>query len=64
MAAPKNPRASARRQTTTAVAVAEEVEVEEVKSGPGIDEGIVLTTTLLLLAAVVLAYFAVGKYPV
>lgn len=54
-----------RRQTATATAVVatEGGEIEEVKGGLGIDDGIVLTTTLLLGLAVVLAYLALGGYP-
>lgn len=37
--------------------------VEEVKGGIGFEDGIVLTTFLMLLASVVLVYMALGRYP-
>lgn len=50
----------ARRQAP----VAEVEAVEEVGGGMGIDEGLILTTTLLLIGAIVLVYLALqGAYP-
>ena len=43
--------------------VAEVEAVEEVGGGIGIDEGIILTTFLLLAGAIVLVYLALGAYP-
>ena len=37
--------------------------IEEVKSGLSFEEGIVLTTTLLLIGCVVLVSMALGRYP-
>ena len=37
--------------------------VEEVKGGLGFEDGIVLTTFLVLLASVVLLFMASGRYP-
>jgi hypothetical protein len=48
---------------TTAVSAAEPEAVEAVGGGIGIDEGIVLTTFLLLVGAIVLVYLALGAYP-
>jgi hypothetical protein len=42
-------------------AEAEVVEVEE--GGLGIDEGIILTTTLLLVGAIAFVFVALGTYP-
>ncbi len=57
MAARKN-KAAPRR------AAAQVEAVEEVKTGGmNIDDGIVLTTFLLLAGAVALAYLALGNYP-
>ena len=49
---------------TRATAAPQEVVVEETEtSGLSIDDGIVLTTALLLIGAVVLAYLALSRYP-
>jgi hypothetical protein len=50
--------------TTTRGAVAAEPVIEEVKTGGmGIDEAVILVTTLALLASVVLTYMAMARYP-
>lgn len=49
----------ARKQET---APAAEVEVVET-GGLGIDEGIVITTTVILIGAIVLVYLALQGYP-
>jgi hypothetical protein len=47
-----------------ATAAPQEVVVEETEAGGlGIDDGIVLTTALLLIGALVLAYMALSHYP-
>ncbi len=40
-----------------------EAAVEETSGGLSFDDGIVLTTTVLLVAACVLAFMAMGHYP-
>ena len=49
------------RKAKPAAPEAEVVQVEG--GGTGIDDGIVLSTTLLLAGAVVLVYLALGTYP-
>lgn len=60
MAGRKKQQPRARKANDSAPAV-EVVEVEG--GGMGIDDGIVLTTTLLLAGAVALVYLALGTYP-
>jgi hypothetical protein len=54
----------ARKTTTTRTVTTTEPVLEEVETGGlGLEEGVILTTFLALLAAVVLAYMALGRYP-
>ncbi len=57
MAAPKT------RASRQAPEVDEAEAAEETTGGLGFDDGIVLTTTLLLGGAVILAWLALGAYP-
>lgn len=54
----------ARKTQAPARGAAAEPVLEAVQTGGlGIDEGVILCTTLALLAAVVLVYMALGRYP-
>ncbi len=46
----------ARKKTSPAVSASSAAEPTEVKPGLGFEDGIVLTTTLVLVVAVILAY--------
>jgi hypothetical protein len=58
-AAPKQPRAKKAEVRTV-----DEDGIEEVKGGLSFDDGIVLTTTLALIGAIVLVVMAGGRYAV
>ena len=51
------------RQKRAEVRTVEPEEIEEVKDGMGVEDDIVLTTTILLVGAIVLAVIAQGAYP-
>ena len=57
----KKAKSGSTRLKAAEAAPAAEADAEE--GGMGIDDGIVLTTSLLLAGACVLVYFALGSYP-
>jgi hypothetical protein len=59
----KAERAPARQKRAEVRTVEPADEIEEVKAGMGIEDGIVLMTTILLLGAIVLGAFALQAYP-
>ena len=57
--AAKRQRSGSRRAAAPEPEVIEEVE----SGGMGLDDGIVLTTTILLIGSIVLVWLALGGYP-